>query len=57
MGRANTRRAGPPVAGRDDIFAQLTLPKLAIRNPDDWTAHYRDILAFLQLPAITTDNR
>ena len=41
----------------DDIFAQLTLPKLALRNNDDWTAQYRGILAFLRLPAITMENR
>ena len=34
----------------DDILAQLTLPKLAIRNDGNWATYYRDILAFLQLP-------
>src|SRR5713226_5304814 len=34
----------------DDIFAQLTMPKLAIRNEGDWAMYYREILAFLQLP-------
>ncbi len=34
----------------DDIFAQLTQPKLAILNEGDWAMYYREILAFLQLP-------
>lgn len=33
-----------------DIFAQLALPKLAIRNEGDWATYYHDILTFLQLP-------
>jgi hypothetical protein len=33
----------------DDIFARLTLPKLAICNEGDWARYYREILAFLQL--------
>ena len=32
----------------NDIFTQLTLPKLAIRNEGDWTRYYEEILAFLQ---------
>jgi hypothetical protein len=37
---------------RDTHFiAQLTLPKLAIRNDGDWATYYRDILAFLQVPS------
>ncbi len=35
----------------EDIFAQLTLPKLAIRNEGNWTGYYEEILSFLQLPA------
>lgn len=34
----------------DDIFAQLALPKLAIRNEGDWATYYREILDFLLLP-------
>jgi deoxyadenosine/deoxycytidine kinase len=34
----------------DDIFTQIQLPKLAIRNEGDWATYYQDILAFLQLP-------
>ena len=34
----------------DDIFAQLTIPKLAIMNEGNWAMYYREILAFLQLP-------
>jgi hypothetical protein len=33
----------------EDIFAQLALQKLAIRNEGDWARYYRDMLAFLQL--------
>ncbi len=33
----------------DEIFAQLTLPKLAICNEGNWARYYREILAFLQL--------
>jgi hypothetical protein len=33
----------------DDIFAHLTLPKLAIRNDGDWTAIYKAISAFLSI--------
>ena len=32
----------------NDIFRQLTLPKIAIRNEGDWTRYYEEILAFLQ---------
>lgn len=35
----------------EDIFAQLALPKLAIRNEGDWIRYYEEILSFLQLPA------
>jgi hypothetical protein len=35
----------------EDFFAQLTLPKLAIRNEGDWTRYYEEILSYLQLPA------
>ncbi len=35
----------------DGIFAGLALPKLAIRNDGDWQTYYRDIIAFLGLPA------
>ena len=35
----------------EDIFAQLALPKLAIRNEGDWARYYDEILSFLQLPA------
>ena len=31
----------------DEIFAQLALPKLAIRNEGDWARYYEEILAFL----------
>jgi hypothetical protein len=34
----------------DTIFAQLALPKLALCIDGDWSALYRDILTFLQLP-------
>ena len=34
----------------EDIFAQLALPKLAIRNEGDWTRYYEEILSLLQLP-------
>ena len=34
----------------DKIFAQLTLPKLAIRKEGDWARYYEEILAFLRLP-------
>lgn len=34
----------------DDMFAELTLPKLAICNEGDWARYYREILEFLQLP-------
>jgi hypothetical protein len=34
----------------DDFFAQLALPKLAIRNECDWATYYQEILTFLQLP-------
>ena len=33
----------------EDIFAQLALPKLAIRNEGDWAKYYQEILSFLQL--------
>lgn len=33
----------------DDIFAQLTLPKLAICNEGNWERYYHEILTFLQL--------
>ena len=33
----------------NDIFAQFTLPKLAIRNEGDWARYYEEILSFLQL--------
>ncbi|HLX41495.1 MAG TPA: hypothetical protein VKR42_13260 [Ktedonobacteraceae bacterium] len=33
----------------DDIFAGLTLPKLAICNEGDWARCYQEILGFLQL--------
>jgi len=36
----------------EDIFAQLALPKLAIRNEGDWRTYYEEILNFLQLPAL-----
>ncbi len=39
----------------DDLFARLTLPKLAIPTHGDWATYYRDILAFLQLPAQPID--
>jgi hypothetical protein len=32
----------------EDIFAQLMLPKLAIRNEGDWARYYEEILTFLQ---------
>ena len=32
----------------EDIFAQLELPKLAIRNEGDWAWYYREILSFLE---------
>jgi hypothetical protein len=35
----------------EGIFAQLALPKLAIRNEGNWTKYYEEILSFLQLPA------
>lgn len=35
----------------EDIFAQLTLLKLAIRNQGDWVRYYEEILSFLCLPA------
>jgi len=35
----------------EDIFAQLAVPKLAIRNEGDWARYYEEILSFLQLPA------
>ncbi len=31
----------------EDIFAQLALPKLAIRNEGDWARYYEEILSFL----------
>lgn len=34
----------------EDIFGQLALPKLAIRNEGDWARYYEEILSFLQLP-------
>jgi thymidylate kinase len=34
----------------DDFFAQLALPKLAIRNDGDWATYYQEILTFLHLP-------
>ncbi|HEX9133433.1 MAG TPA: hypothetical protein VF844_14175 [Ktedonobacteraceae bacterium] len=36
----------------DDFFAQLALPKLAIRNEGDWATYYQEILTFLQLPPV-----
>ncbi len=36
----------------EDIFAQLALLKLAIRNEGDWAKYYEEILSFLQLPAL-----
>ena len=33
----------------DDIFAQLVVPKLAIRSEGDWVRYYRDILSFLHI--------
>jgi hypothetical protein len=33
----------------DDIFSQLTIPKLAICNEGDWVAYYRNILNFLHV--------
>ena len=33
----------------DDIFAQLTLPKLVVCNEGIWKTYYHDILTFLQL--------
>jgi hypothetical protein len=35
----------------DDLFARLSVPKLAIPNHGDWTTYYRYLLTFLQLPA------
>ncbi len=35
----------------EDIFAQLVLPKLAIRNEGEWARYYEEILSFLQLGA------
>lgn len=35
----------------EDIFPQLELPNLAIRNEGDWARYYEEILSFLQLPA------
>lgn len=32
----------------EDVFAQLTLPKLAIRNEGNWARYYEEILTFLQ---------
>ncbi len=40
----------------DDIFAGLTLPKLAICNEGDWARYYREILAFLELPGYAEEN-
>ncbi len=37
----------------DEIFAQLTLPKLAIRNEGDWARYYREILSFLQFSPLS----
>ena len=34
----------------DHFFAQLALPKLAIRNEGDWNTYYQQIFSFLQLP-------
>lgn len=39
----------------DDIFSQLALPKLAIRNEGNWAVYYHDILAFLQLPPMLSE--
>lgn len=36
----------------DEIFAQLTLPKLPLHNDGDWATCYREILAFLHLPSL-----
>ena len=36
----------------DDIFARLTLPKLAICHENKWSQHYNDILTFLELQTI-----
>jgi hypothetical protein len=35
----------------DDLFARLTVPKLALLNEGDWAAYRASILAFLGLPA------
>ena len=34
----------------DEIFSELPIPKLAIRNKGDWPSYYREILAFLDVP-------
>ena len=39
----------------DDIFAQLALPKLAIRNKGHWARYYQDILTFLHLPPASSE--
>lgn len=39
----------------DDIFARLAVRKLAIGNEGDWQAYYRDILAFLGLPLVSSE--
>ena len=35
----------------DSLFAELDVPKLALTRDGDWAGHYRDMLAFLELPA------
>src|SRR5262249_50804014 len=34
----------------DEIFSELPIPKLAIRNEGDWPRYYREIIAFLHMP-------
>jgi hypothetical protein len=39
----------------DNLFARLPIPKLRMYHAGDWATHYRDILAFLRLPAQQID--
>lgn len=34
----------------DDLFVELDVPKLALTRDGNWAGHYRDMLAFLELP-------
>jgi hypothetical protein len=34
----------------DDLLAENSLPKVAIRSEGDWPTYYREVLAFLNLP-------